>query len=223
MCIRDRNEGDEVSVIGEIGQFRGLQQIVADSVFLLSTGNPLFGPEFTTSLGESEESKLIRINNLSVVSVVNTGTGDNYTLTDGPNEYVMRIDADTELFGTTLPSNFDAIGIGGQFNPSTNAPFDAGYQFLPRFFSDIIDLVNTNDPSLANDILMMPNPVKNQLFIKSDLVIDQILIHNNLGQLISSIKSGSNQSIDVSNYTNGIYQITFVVEDRSWTTMFVKQ
>ena len=217
------NEGDEVSVIGEIGQFRGLQQIVADSVFLLSTGNPLFGPEFTTSLGESEESKLIRINNLSVVSVVNTGTGDNYTLTDGPNEYVMRIDADTELFGTTLPSNFDAIGIGGQFNPSTNAPFDAGYQFLPRFFSDIIDLVNTNDPSLANDILMMPNPVTNQLFIKSDLVIDQILIHNNLGQIISSIKSGSNHSIDVSNYTNGIYQITFVVEDRSWTTMFVKQ
>ena len=217
------NEGDEVSVIGRIGQFRGLQQITVDSVFLLSTGNSLFGPEFTTDLGESEESKLIRINNLSIVSVVNTATGDNYTVTDGTNEFVMRIDADTELFGTALPSNFDAIGIGGQFNPSTTAPFDAGYQFLPRFSSDILDLVNTNDPTLANDIRIMPNPVTDQLFINADLVIDQIMIHNNLGQLISTVKGGTHESIDVSNYINGVYQISFIVENRTWTTMFVKQ
>ncbi len=217
------NEGDEVSVIGTIGQFRGLQQIVADSVFLLSSGNPLFDPEFTTNLGEEEESKLIRINNLSIVSVVTGATGDNYTVTDGTNEYVMRIDADTDLFGTTLPTNFDAIGIGGQFNPTVTAPFDAGYQFLPRYLSDILDLVNTNDPTLANDISIMPNPVTDQLFIKSDLNIDQVLIHNNLGQLVNTFNSISNQTIDVSDYTNGIYQVSFIVADRAWTTMFVKQ
>ncbi len=216
-------EGDEVSVIGRIGQFRGLQQINADSVFLLSSGNPLFAPEFTTDLGESEESKLIRINNLTIVSVATGGAGDNYTVTDGTNEYTMRIDADMELYGTTLPTNFDAIGLGGQFNPSGNPPFDAGYQFLPRYAADIIDLVNTNDPTLANDIQIMPNPVTDQLFIKSDLNIDQILIHNNLGQLINTFNGATNQSIDVSNYTNGVYQVSFIVEDRAWTTMFVKQ
>ena len=216
-------EGDEVSVIGRIGQFRGLQQINADSVFLLSSSNALFGPEFTTDLGESEESKLIRINNLSIVSVTTGGAGDNYTVTDGTNEYTMRIDADTELYGTTLPANFDAIGIGGQFNPSNEPPFDAGYQFLPRYAADIIDLVNTNDPTLANDIQIMPNPVTDQLFIKSDLNIDQIMIHNNLGQLVNTFNRVANQSIDVSNYTNGVYQVSFIVEDRTWTTMFVKQ
>ncbi len=216
-------EGDEVSVIGTIGQFRGLQQINADSVFLLSSGNALFAPEFTTNLGEDEESKLIRINDLTIVSVVTGGAGDNYTVTDGTNEYVMRIDADSELYGTTLPTNFDAIGIGGQFNPSNNAPFDAGYQFLPRYAADILDLTNTNDPALANDIQIMPNPVTEQLFIKSDLNIDQVLIHNNLGQLVNSFNSRSNQSIDVSNYTNGVYQVSFIVADRVWTTMFVKQ
>lgn len=216
-------EGDEISVIGTIGQFRGLQQINADSVFFLSADNALFAPEFTTNLGEDEESKLIRINNLTIVSVIAGTTGDNYTVTDGTNEYTMRIDADNELYGTTLPANFDAIGLGGQFNPSSTAPFDAGYQFLPRYAADIIDLVNTNDPTLANDIRIMPNPVTDQLFIKSDLTIDQVLIHNNLGQLITTLNSTANQVIDVSNYTNGIYQVSFIVADRAWTTMFVKQ
>ncbi len=217
----DVNEGDEVSVIGTIGQFFGLQQIVADSVFLLSANNDLFAPEFTTNLGEDEESKLIRINDLTIVSVDPGTTGDNYTVTNGTDEFVMRIDADTELFGTTLPSNFDAIGIGGQFD--TDAPFSEGYQFLPRYMEDIIDLVNTNDPTLANDIQMMPNPVTDQLFVKSDLNIDQVLIHNNLGQLVSSFNNISNQEINVSTYTNGVYHISFIVKDRTWTTLFVKQ
>ncbi len=216
-------EGDEVSVIGTIGQFRGLQQINADSVFVLSNGNPLFGPEFTTELDESTESKLVRVNNLSIVSVTPGAAGDNYTVTDGTNEYTMRIDADTELFGTTLPANFDAIGIGGQFNPSPDAPFDGGYQFLPRYAADILDPTNTNDPTLANDIQIMPNPVRDQLFIKSDLNIDQVLIHNNLGQLVNVYNSVANQNIDVSNYTSGVYHVSFIVEDRTWTTMFVKQ
>ena len=216
-------EGDEVSVIGTIGQSRGLQQIEADSVILLSSGNALFGPEFTTELDESTESKLIRINNLTIVSVENGTDGDNYTVSDGTNEYIMRIDADTELFGTTLPSNFDAIGIGGQFSSSTTAPFDDGYQFLPRYTDDILDLVNTIDPTLANDIQIMPNPVRDELFIKSDLNIDQVLIHNNLGQLVNSFNSIANQSIDVSDYTNGVYQVSFIIKDRTWTTLFIKQ
>jgi len=214
-------EGDEVSVIGTIDQFRGLQQINADSVFVLSNNNALFAPEFTTDLGEDEESKLIRINNLTIVSVATGAAGDNYTVTDGTNEYTMRIDADNELFGTTLPANFDAIGLGGQFDNAS--PFDEGYQFLPRYTADILDLVNTNDPTLANDIQIMPNPVTDQLLIRSDLNIDQILIHNNLGQLITSINGTANQTVDVSTYTDGVYQMSFIIADRTWTTMFVKQ
>ncbi len=214
-------EGDEISVIGTISQNDGLQQIMADSVVLLSQNNDLFNPEFTTTLGEDEESKLVRINNLTIVSVATAAAGDNYTVTDGTNEYIMRIDADNELFGTTLPTNFDAIGIGGQSDSA--APFDEGYQFLPRYAADILALVNTNDPTLANDIRIMPNPVTDQLFIKSDLNIDQVLIHNNLGQLVNTFNSISNQTIDVSNYINGIYQVSFIVADRAWTTMFVKQ
>ena len=214
-------EGDEVSVIGTVGQFRGLQQITADSVILLSQNNSLFAPEFTTRLDEDEESKLIRINNLTIVSVATGATGDNYTVTDGTNEYTMRIDAENELFGTTLPTNFDAIGLGGQFD--SDEPFDEGYQFLPRYAADILTLVNTNDPTLANDIRIMPNPVTDQLFIKSDLNIDQVLIHNNLGQLVNTFNRTSIQTIDVSNYANGVYQVSFIVADRSWTTLFVKQ
>jgi len=40
---------------------------------------------------------------------------------------------------------------------------------------------------------------------------------------IPTVKGGTHESIDVSNYINGVYQISFIVENRTWTTMFVKQ
>jgi len=215
------NEGDEVSVIGRISQFRGLQQILADSVFMLSTDNPLFDPEFTTNVNENEESKLIRINDLTIVSVDANGAGENYTVTDGASEFIMRIDSDNELFGTTLPANFDAIGLGGQFDQ--NAPFDEGYQFLPRYAADILDLVSTNDETLSNEIQILPNPVSDVLLINTELGIDQVLIHNNLGQLVANFNEKPSNGIDVSGYPSGIYQISFIVADRAWTTMFVRQ
>ena len=114
-------EGDEVAVLGTITQFRGLTQMRPDSVVLLSQGNALFDPEFVTELDEDTESKLIRINNLSVVSSMDAA-GTNYIVTNGSDEFLMRIDGDVDIFGTTLPATFDAIGIGGQ-RTEVDGPF----------------------------------------------------------------------------------------------------
>ena len=158
-------EGDEVRIIGTIGQFRGLTQMNIDSVVVLSTGNTLpTTPVVTTALGEATESELIRINNVTVVNPAqwtNSGSGMTVDITDGTNTYAMRIDADVNVFGTAVPTgSFDVVGIGGQFNSTTSAPFLDGYQILPRYTADIIFpyvpqlsvseiMAGSNDPNSA--------------------------------------------------------------------------
>jgi PKD repeat protein len=61
-------------------------------------------------------------------------------VTDGEVIFQMRIDADTDIFGTDSPEGvFNVIGIGGQFDSSD--PFDSGYQFIPRYLEDISETV----------------------------------------------------------------------------------
>lgn len=136
-------EGDQVRIIGTIGQFRGLTQMNVDSVVVLSTNNPLpTTPVLVTALGEATESELIRINNVSVVNPsqwTNAGSGMTVEVSNGTTTFAMRIDADVNVFGTPVPTGtFDVVGIGGQFNPTTSAPFLDGYQILPRYINDII-------------------------------------------------------------------------------------
>jgi DNA/RNA endonuclease YhcR with UshA esterase domain len=136
-------EGDSVRLIGTISQFRGLTQMEPDSIVLFSTGNPLpTSPVVVTALDESTESELIRINQVSIVDPsqwTGLGSGFNVDVTDGNNTYVMRIDNDVDLFSQPVPTGiFDVVGIGGQFNPSTQPPLLGGYQILPRYIADII-------------------------------------------------------------------------------------
>ena len=48
----------------------------------------------------------------------------------------MRIDADTDIDGYSLPNDtFNLVGTGGQFDNS--APHSSGYQILPRTIRDL--------------------------------------------------------------------------------------
>jgi hypothetical protein len=133
-------EGDQVRVIGVVGHFNGLAQINADSIVVISSGNPLPTPVVITQMSESTESQLIRFNNATIVNPAqwtNAGSGFNVDITDGVNTIVLRIDADVNLYSQPAPvGTFDVIGIGGQFDNS--APHNSGYQFLPRYTADII-------------------------------------------------------------------------------------
>ena len=214
-------EGDEVAVLGTITQFRGLTQMRPDSVVLLSQGNALFDPEFVTELDEDTESKLIRINNLSVVSSMDAA-GTNYIVTNGSDEFLMRIDGDVDIFGTTLPATFDAIGIGGQ-RTEVDGPFDTDYQFLPRYMADILGPVSTINPELEKDIRFFPNPTSDFLTLDLSIDLDQLQITNTLGQVIKTVaKPRQNERVDVSSLPSGYYHLTFSNDSGQWTGTFVK-
>ncbi len=154
------NEGDIVRVIGSVGQFNGLAQVGADSIVIVSTGAGTPSPTVITSLDETTESNLLRVNNVTVIDPTqwtNAGSGFNVDVTDGTNTIALRIDADVTLYNEPCPVGiFDIIGIGGQFDMSS--PYTGGYQMLPRQKEDVLfptpttyDLAITEIMSGSND------------------------------------------------------------------------
>jgi hypothetical protein len=136
-------EGDSVHVVGVIEQFNGLTQIVPDTVMLMETGLDLYEPQLVGDLDESTESEIIRLKCFEVVDPTqwtNAGPGFNVELSDGFATVTMRIDADTDIYGTEPPQGtFSIIGIGSQFDPES--PYDEGYQIVPRYLEDLSDPV----------------------------------------------------------------------------------
>ncbi len=167
-------EGDSIRVIGTVAHFNGLGQINVDSIVVLATNRPLVAPVVVTALGENEESRLIRINNLSIINPSQwptpgtTGSGNTVRVTNGVDSFDLRIDNDVDLFGTPVPASpFAAVGIGGQFDASS--PYTSGYQFVPRYQADIIPsggpvdtLRNFNLLSPANNTTLTVNGAANQ-------------------------------------------------------------
>ncbi len=148
------SEGDEVSVIGIIDQFNGLTELLPNSIEVLSNNNDLAVPTTVEVLDEATESELIT---LACVSLVDpnewdaAGGGFNVNISDGINNYQMRIDADTDLFDAEAPTGtFNLTGLGGQFDPE--APYDEGYQIFPRYTTDIELVGGTADAGFTYTI-----------------------------------------------------------------------
>lgn len=133
-------EGDNVTVQGVMDQFNGFTQIRIDTLILNSTGNTIVTPTVVTALSEDTESQLVTLENVMLVDPSQwqggSPAGFNVEVTDGTNTYELRIDNQVDLFDMPAPTGtFDVTGIGGQFD--SNAPFDEGYQLLPRYVEDI--------------------------------------------------------------------------------------
>ena len=87
-------------------------------------------------------------------------------------------------------------------------------------------------PPTANTILISPNPVNNELFIKMDRVVNtkvDVIIHNISGQKIYTntfeqpIGSGT-KSINFRNFSRGVYFVTVILNDKKETTQrIIKQ
>lgn len=135
------NEGDNITIRGTVEFFNGLTQIGSvDTIFTTTSTNPLPAVTTVTSLGETEEGELVKLENVTVVDQTdwNTGVGSgfNVDVTDGTNTYSVRIDKSADLYNMVIPGCvLDITGIGSQFDNSS--PYDDGYQLLPRYTADI--------------------------------------------------------------------------------------
>src|SRR5690606_12450668 len=90
-------EGDQVIVSGVINHFRGLTQIRADTVILVSQNNSLINADVVTALDESTESSLVLLENLKVddqTQWTNAGSGFTVKVSNSFGTFDLRIDKD---------------------------------------------------------------------------------------------------------------------------------
>ncbi|GAB5538704.1 MAG: hypothetical protein Salg2KO_08070 [Salibacteraceae bacterium] len=129
------DEGDSLQLFGSIGQFNGLLQFEVDSIAHFDSNQVIPTPTLVTALDESTESELIRIEDFWVQDI----DGIAFTLVNGSDTVVMRVDPDTDIPGNVEFAVGDTIcyviGIGGQFDSSN--PYTDGYQMFPQRALDI--------------------------------------------------------------------------------------
>ena len=158
------NIGDSVTVTSVLTHFNGLTQFDfrrSGSLFVKHSSNHNVDTTVVTIAEiasqewngfEEYESLLIRINNVTISGSGNFASATNYNITDASGTLIagLRIDNNvTSLIGQQIPTGkVDIVGILGQYKNS--APYNTGYQILPRFFSDII---NDGSPFILNPII----------------------------------------------------------------------
>jgi phosphatidylserine/phosphatidylglycerophosphate/cardiolipin synthase-like enzyme len=134
--------GDLVTVSGVITEFNGLLEIgpTLTAVTVNSSNNTLPTNQLVTPnmIAEAYEGELVTVDNVvfdlagSVISANST-----YSYLANGQSGVIYIRAGSVLVGTNLPASaITLVGIVSQFDAT--APFDAGYQILPRDENDFI-------------------------------------------------------------------------------------
>lgn len=201
--------GNSYSVTGVIDQFSGKTEIIPDSAALdvIDNGPATLPAPLNLSVSEilanpeAYESMLIVIPGLS-----NTGGGDpwpadgdnaNVQVTDdgGTTLFTLRVDRDTDIDGSPEPTwPVNVAGIMTQFD--LNAPFDEGYQILPRSLADFgvtvgLDPIDENIAKAFRLHQNYPNPFNPSTMIRFDVPADagniELLVFNTLGQKVVSL------------------------------------
>lgn len=139
------NEGDSILVYGRVGQTNGLQQFIPDSIKVLGVNKILPPHLLVSSLDESIESKLIRLENVMVIDIDSTHRIIDL-FANSTDTLKMKVEdaTDVSIHDFQIGDDLCAIeGIGGQ-NDTSN-PYLEGYYLIPMYlaniqFSPIIDL-----------------------------------------------------------------------------------
>lgn len=223
-------EGDRLRVVGTMGHFSGLTQISPTSIEVLSTNEVLAGAIVVNELNEESESLFVSLGCVTLSSPgqwAPGGSGFNVDVTDGETEWTVRIDADIDLYNNPVPvGNFLVSGIGGQFDSS--APFDSGYQLLPRYAEDIDESFCPNDSGIAGfesaGINLFPNPAQTEIRITALEQIEQVQLFNVLGQQkVKTIPANSQVSISVKDLSPGAYFVVLRLASGVYQSKFVKE
>ncbi len=204
--------GDDITVEGVIEQYNGKLEITSSSTcdtLLVEINGPgtVPAPALATTCDDFEaiENDLVKM--MLVKFPVGTDTlraNTNYRVTNCyADTLILRVDGDTDIPGmaaTTLYAN--VTGIASQFDSSS--PFNAGYQIIPRFASDVVFVATTgiedlNPRPIARLLQNAPNPFSRSTEIRyqvpagakaGDLVPVTIRVFDIQGRLVRTLVDG---------------------------------
>ncbi|MDF1510245.1 endonuclease [Robertmurraya sp. DFI.2.37] len=135
--------GDEMTVTGKLGDYRGLLQL--DSAVIVNkienVGTPAPLEVEGNELNEDLESQLVVVKNVQLTEVDDGSAWANFTATDGTGEFLVR-DENNHL-GLMKGNTYESItGIVQQYNQN--------YQILPRSIADIVEDSSVIQPVVAS-------------------------------------------------------------------------
>ncbi|MDB4682461.1 T9SS type A sorting domain-containing protein [Crocinitomicaceae bacterium] len=205
------NEGDKIIVLGKIGQFNGLTQVVADSILTLESGLPTVTPTIVTTLDESTESQWITIENVNFVNPITTfpSGSNNIDVTDGVNVFAIRIDSDTDIPESAAPQgSFSVTGVGGQYDNSS--PYDEGYQLFPcgigSFVPESTTGIDEND--IIASVSVYPNPFNNSLTVSIEMEGDcELTVMDCHGRELVNTSINEKLTLSTDDWSYGVYMV----------------
>jgi hypothetical protein len=217
-------EGDEVTVKGPLGFFRGLTQIIADSITVVSTGNEIKDPTDVTSLSEDTESDFVMLTKVWLADDTETvwPSNGNIDVTNGVDTMTLRIDSDTKgIAGKTIENDtMNIVGLGGQFK--FDAPYEGGYQLFPRDSSDITAwaMIPNSVTESVIETRVYPNPTSNNLTVIGTQKWNTYQVFNILGGIVLE-GSLSNNNLTVSELNTGTYIVKLYAGENTGVARFV--
>ena len=90
------------------------------------------------------------------------------------------------------------------------------------YVTKTINQVPTDTDDIKIDIKIYPNPVQNELYIKSEEKIDRIDIINETGGLIKTIPSYDGSYINMSSMQRGMYIINIIINNQIHSYKIIK-
>lgn len=219
------NEGDSIEVTGEVSHFNGLAQMsFVTDITVLGTGN-VPAPVVVVDLDETTEGELIRLNGYRAYGQPTGSNPLTYDITNGTDSTEMVVYSSTGI-STNIPSQFDVIGIGRQFDAGGGTPvrYTRFYQIAPRRQTDItpVGINEINSGVLA----IYPNPATNMVYVEleSNIPAQSVKVFDFTGRLVMEQNvSASSIKMDISSLNNGMYLLQVVTAKGTSTHKVVKQ
>jgi hypothetical protein len=222
-------EGNSYTVTGKIIQYNGLVEIepVTPASDIVDNGSVAAVVPLTATISEIKnypeqfEGSLVKIQFAELSSttawLAGSTSGSTMKIFVGTDTLDLRVDADTDIWGTDAPTfPQDIIGVLGQYDSSI--PYNSGYQLMPRRLADFDASVGVDDqngiPTVYDLSQNYPNPFNPSTKIKFSLPesgMVSLKIYDILGRevatLINEELPASYQTVDfnASNLSTGIY------------------
>jgi len=213
-------EGDEIRVVGEVDQFRGLLEVIPTAIEVVSTENDLVSPTVVDMLEESLESKYVSLNIDMAIEdgLVRAGEGFNVSVVQRGNQdtIVIRVEDETGVDSTFLANYFygdrvpesSLIVTGLVSQRDFSAPFDDFYQLFPCGEGSFDLVTSTRTPDWAQEIQVYPNPTSGILELRLPTAVDQYRLTDLHGRLLQ--QGAPAPTLDLTSLPSGLYQLQFI-------------
>ncbi len=225
--------GDSIMARGTVQQINGLNEFHIDSIVVITSGVGIPEPITTFYLDESTESKFVRIRNFVLIDPSGTGTytmmavNDQDSITILVNEQTDVSDSLATIGNGLAPGDTICllVGIGGQNDPSSSAPYLSGYYVTPLYYSDIEickSTVGISKNVSTAEFTFYPNPTSGEFTLRSSgletdnavLTVRDISGKVILEDNIMNSSSPFNKQYNLEGQSKGMYIISIIDGDK---------